>query len=104
MMRILIRECRRMGRRRIGQARIGTDEGEEMALPDLDLQEAVERLEEALRMLVKLHYFADLPLNHLSELIDVPEGTLKSRLHRARKQLAGWLEGSEERGMGYGLR
>ncbi|MBB6672358.1 sigma-70 family RNA polymerase sigma factor [Cohnella nanjingensis] len=104
MMRILIRECQRIGRRRsVSLSEVWAEESAEMTMPDLDLRAAVGRLDEPLRTLVRLHYLADVPLNRLAEWMDIPEGTLKSRLHRARKQLAVWLEDTEERGMGYEL-
>jgi RNA polymerase sigma factor (sigma-70 family) len=88
--RILIRECQMTYRRRRKTAasdklpEIGTS----ASGPDLDLQAAVNRLREPLRTIIKLHYFADMSLNQIAEMYKVSEGTLKSRLHRARRQLA----------------
>ncbi|CAM3985878.1 sigma-70 family RNA polymerase sigma factor [Cohnella lubricantis] len=72
---------------------------------DLDVRDAVERLREPLRTAVKLHYFADLPLADIAAMTGVSEGTLKSRLHRARRSLAKRLTGigDERSEIGYEL-
>jgi RNA polymerase sigma-70 factor (ECF subfamily) len=103
LFRILIRECQQLYRK---QRRSSPSDRlpERAALPeqpDLDLREAVNRLDEPLRTLVKLHYYADLPLAQIALMLDVSEGTLKSRLHRARKKLAGWLNLVESGELGY---
>lgn len=103
-MRILIRECGRIKRRVLPVALPHAYEGEAgrlQRMPDLDLQAAIERLEEPLQTAVRLHYWADLPLERIAELTEVPAGTVKSRLHRARKQLAAWLGEDEEGDVGY---
>ena len=47
-----------------------------------DLQEAVEALDGEHRRLLALRFFADLQLEEIAELLNVPLGTVKSRLHR----------------------
>lgn len=47
-----------------------------------DLQEAVEALEAQHKRLLALRYFADLQLEEIAEVLNVPLGTVKSRLHR----------------------
>lgn len=103
MFRILIHECRRIYHKE--KRMLPTDALPEREAPtretDLDLQDAVKRLDEPLRTLIKLHYYADLPLAQIAEIMDVSEGTLKSRLHRARRQLVKWLNVSERSEIGY---
>jgi RNA polymerase sigma factor (sigma-70 family) len=103
MFRILIHECQQLHRKR--KSTFSSDSllnhRVESVQTDLDLQAAVDRLDEPLRTLVKLHYYVDLPLAQISEMLEVSEGTLKSRLHRARRQLASWLEVKKEGGVGY---
>ena len=50
------------------------------------------------REAVVLHYLADLPVADVAAQLGVPEGTVKSRLARARHRLAGLLDdtGDEE--------
>ena len=44
------------------------------------------------REAVVLHYLADLPVAEVAAQLGVPEGTVKSRLSRARHRLAGLLD------------
>ena len=53
-------------------------------LADRDqLDHALGQLEPDLRAIVVLHYYLDLTLPETAEALGVPEGTVKSRLHRA---------------------
>lgn len=99
-MRILIRECGKIKRRGQPLALPRSYGGEPAAadMPDLDLRAAVERLEEPLQTAVRLHYWADLTVERIAELTEAPVGTVKSRLHRARRQLADWLGEDEGEG------
>lgn len=64
------------------------------ALPDrLDLDAALERLEPLDRRLIALRYGADLTQARIAQLIGMPEGTVKVRLHRARRALAERMDG-----------
>jgi len=111
LFRILIHECRQLQRKHKRAAL--TDKLPELAMEavrtppmrDLDVRDAVDRLREPLRTLVKLHYFADMPLADIAEMTGVSEGTLKSRLHRARRSLAKRLNGidTERSDIGYEL-
>ncbi|HYN97086.1 MAG TPA: RNA polymerase sigma factor, partial [Pilimelia sp.] len=53
-----------------------------------DLRDALATLAEPYRQVVVLHYFADLPVEEIAGVLDVPTGTVKSRLSRARAALA----------------
>lgn len=54
----------------------------------LDLHVAIRRLDEDLRSVVVLHYLADLPVDEVAAILEIPVGTVKSRLSRARNTLA----------------
>lgn len=56
--------------------------------PDAGTLDAVRRLPEPLRDVVLLHYWADLPVAEVARLLRRPEGTVKRRLHEARRALA----------------
>jgi RNA polymerase sigma-70 factor (ECF subfamily) len=56
--------------------------------PDAGTLDAVRRLPEPLRDVVLLHYWADLPVAEVARLLHRPEGTVKRRLHEARRALA----------------
>jgi len=58
-----------------------------------DLRDALTRLPQQYREVIVLHYLADLPVDEVAELLGVPAGTVKSRLHRGRQALAGILGG-----------
>ena len=52
-----------------------------------DVQEALERLSDDHRTLILMHDVEGYTLVELEEILDVPLGTLKSRVHRARARL-----------------
>ena len=55
------------------------------------LWEAVRRLPEKYGTAVILHYFRGYDVKTLSQILKIPEGTVKYRLHRARELLKGEL-------------
>jgi RNA polymerase sigma-70 factor (ECF subfamily) len=55
------------------------------------LREAVHKLPKESRELLVLHYFLDIPIPKIAKILAVPAGTVKSRLHYARKALAAKL-------------
>lgn len=55
------------------------------------LRELVEALPSRWRMVVLLHYYADLPVAEVGRLLRLPSGSVKRRLHEARQALAGHL-------------
>lgn len=57
-------------------------------LPDPDLIEAVGRLSLKLRSVVVARYYLDLSTAEVAESLEIPEGTVKSRLSRALERLA----------------
>ncbi|MGF9910825.1 RNA polymerase sigma factor [Brevibacillus porteri] len=103
MIQILINECRQWQRKkkRSPTVELSPLQIEEKAVrapyEAIELTEAVWKLEHELRIVVWLHYYEDLPIKQVALRVGVPEGTVKSRLHRARMLLAEELESSEER-------
>lgn len=55
------------------------------------LWEAVCALPRSRRVVVTLFYYEGLPVDEIARVLGVPQGTVKSRLSRARKQLKGML-------------
>lgn len=53
----------------------------------VELREAVDRLDESQRIAVILHYFQDLPLRQVAQVLDISESAVKMRLLRAREAL-----------------
>jgi RNA polymerase sigma-70 factor, ECF subfamily len=64
------------------------------------LAAALDELPEKLRMVVILAAIEGYNTDEVAKLLDIPEGTVKSRLHAARKQLARALRDSPIRGGG----
>jgi RNA polymerase sigma-70 factor (ECF subfamily) len=51
------------------------------------VRQAVNGLDDKLRLVVILHYFSDYGLKEVSSILGLPQGTVKSRLHKARELL-----------------
>ncbi|MCQ2968883.1 MAG: sigma-70 family RNA polymerase sigma factor [Clostridium sp.] len=54
---------------------------------DFSLYDAINSLEDNLRITTLLYYFEDLKYKDIAELLNVREGTVKSRLSRAKQKL-----------------
>lgn len=96
--KILINECRKILQNRnkivsIEEVKLGEKEADEY--DDLDLKQAIKELDDELKVIVLLYYFEDLSVKEISEIINIPEGTVKSRLSRARNHLYKKLDVNE---------
>jgi RNA polymerase sigma-70 factor (ECF subfamily) len=104
--RIVVNECRmrvrRQGQRNevelIGDDRPGRGDPR-FQTSSFDLVEMLDVLEAAFtsldaddRILIVLHHLEDRPVTEIAALLDMPVGTVKWRLHEARKVLHGALE------------
>ncbi len=58
----------------------------------LDLRRALDALPERMRLVVCLHYLADLSVDEVATALDVAGGTVKSTLHDGRQRLRTLLE------------
>ena len=58
-----------------------------------DLRDALATLPRGYREVIVLHYFADLPVDEVAEVLGIAAGTVKSRLSRGRAALAERLAG-----------
>lgn len=87
---ILIHECRRFRARSLRQRMIPLQPRQSAGQGGL--MDAVDRLPAPLRATVALHYLEGYDVRETASLTGVPEGTVKSRLHRARTLLARYLE------------
>ena len=56
------------------------------------IQKIVADLPEKFRILIHLYYSADLSIQEIAETLKIPEGTVKSRLNKARQLLKKELE------------
>ena len=62
----------------------------------LDLKESINNLDSDLKIIVILYYYEDMSIKDISESLNIPQGTIKSRLSRARKKLKEILSINEE--------
>lgn len=91
--KILINECKNILRNRnkiIAIDNINNVTYEKDAINEcelLDLKQAIEKMDKEIKIIVMLYYYEDLSVKTISEILDIPEGTIKSRLHRARAYL-----------------
>lgn len=89
--RILINECNNIIRKNkkivyIEDSQMN-NKGYEDKLGDLDLVNAVNSLNEDLKLTVWLFYFQDMSIDEISTTLEIPKGTVKSRLNRSREKL-----------------
>jgi RNA polymerase sigma-70 factor (ECF subfamily) len=62
------------------------------------LERLIAELSETARAVVTLYYYKDLSVTEVANALDIPEGTVKTHLHRARAALRkGWLQETGER-------
>jgi RNA polymerase sigma-70 factor (ECF subfamily) len=100
--RLVVRSAYRLARRqqrfKLVELNLGaSDESEEadIGLPIADrdqLERGFARLSAEQRAVLVLHYYLDLPLSEAANVLAIPEGTVKSRLHRATRAMRAALE------------
>ncbi len=64
------------------------DAGAEQGSAEALIREGLEALSEEHRQMIVLRDIQDLDYGEIAEVLDLPRGTVKSRLHRARAELA----------------
>lgn len=69
---------------------------EELAVSGDQVQQTLKRLPLAQREVVVLAYLDDLGLKEIAEILDIPVGTVKSRLHHARATLRRYVDARME--------
>lgn len=102
--RILIRECTRLLKERNKVVPIQSLELKPKYKNDsreekMDLHEGILTLEQDYRIVITLFYIQDLSVKEIASIIEQPEGTVKSRLSRARKKLEKWLTNDNQPGV-----
>lgn len=106
--RILVNTCTQILRKRMRVVPVERPEdlAEEQVTPEMDIPlgsevwEAVRQLDERYRAVVVLRFLNDMQLEDIATALDIPLGTVKSRLHTALKVLRGRLqaENGQKRG------
>ena len=103
--RIAINACYDMARRRKPASSLEEDLVEQAvtgdhadrAVASADVQRALLEVLPEFRMVLILHELQDWPVEDIARTLDVPVGTIKSRLHRGRVALGRALLGDEPR-------
>lgn len=94
--RLLVNTCASVARRRGRQRReISGHIRSEPGAPDAfdavvdrdELERGFRRLSVDQRAVLVLHHYLDMPVERVAEVLDIPVGTVKSRLHRALAQM-----------------
>ncbi|MBQ2769626.1 MAG: sigma-70 family RNA polymerase sigma factor, partial [Clostridia bacterium] len=99
LIRTAIRQCLDFNRSACRRRTLPLDADVRTAFPPETgvVLEAVRQLPELDRYIVYLHYYEGYPIKQIGNLLELPEGTVSSRMSRARKKLKEILKGE-----GYG--
>lgn len=65
-----------------------------------ELENVLTQLDENLRLVVVLYYYDDLSVADISKILNIPDGTVKSRLSRARDKIYKIIRKEEGRNVG----
>lgn len=90
LVRILINECNEIIRRNKRVVSINESNHEERyndCYENIDLTKAINSLSEELRVTTVLFYFEDMSIKDIASILNIPNGTVRSRLSRARERL-----------------
>ena len=91
LIRILINECNKLYNRNRKSLKDIKEVKEESYTIDksinIDLYNAINKLSDEIRVTTILFYFNDLTYKEISKVLDIPEGTVKSRISRAKDRL-----------------
>lgn len=90
---ITVNECKRQTRSRWLKRVIKGNVPEKVHLDETsgefsNVHRAVMKLSKRLRIAITLHYYQDLPIQQVSEIMQIQPGTCKAMLHQARKKLS----------------
>ena len=89
--RILINECYKIYNQNKKIVYLDTTLQEKLdyndTYTDLDVKEIIKNLKNDIKEVVVLYYFEDFGVKEISEILEIPQGTVKSRLSRARSEL-----------------
>jgi RNA polymerase sigma-70 factor (ECF subfamily) len=94
--KICINRCRCIARSKKPGELTGEPQAGMQSDARMDVEAAVESLPQELRPVVVLYYFEDWSIRDIARATGTFEGTVKSRLHRARKLLTEALYGYQE--------
>lgn len=96
MTRIVVNTSRDMLRRRKFRTEELTDELAAPQAEDAHLDDALQLLDERMRLPIVLHYLEGMSVQEIADALRLPQGTVKNRMHRGRQRLAEILDEEDE--------
>ena len=94
LLRVTINECKRRWRSSWSRTECLEDYVNELVFeerPYSDLFQAIMALDKKYRTVIVLYYYEGYALSEIATLLGIPQGTVGTRLRRARKQLKRYL-------------
>ena len=98
LMKVTVNECRKIWRRPFRRCENIDDYAETLVFEDpsyRELFEAIMQLDKKSRMIVLLYYIEGYAIKEIAEILEIPAGTVGTRLSRARMQLKQYLKEEE---------
>lgn len=95
LVKVTYNECRKFWRRLWRRHENIDDYAEQLAFEETDCQDlftAVMKLDRAKRIVVVLYYLEGYQIQEIAGILKIPQGTVGTRLARARKELRKYLE------------
>ena len=99
LIKILINKCNALLKKnkKILNLDVSIAENDKVEQSDrLELKDSINNLDSNLKIIVILYYYEDMSIKDISESLNIPQGTIKSRLSRARSKLKEMLSIDEE--------
>ena len=98
LIKILINKCNALLKKnkKILNLDVSIAENDKVEQSDrLELKDSINNLDSDLKIIVILYYYEDMSIKDISESLNIPQGTIKSRLSRARSKLKEMLSIAE---------
>ena len=95
LMRILVNTCNDILRRQSRQTLLADEDllsQEDTPSDPLSVREAIECLKPEWRTVILLHYLEGCSVSEIAQMLQIPQGTVKSRLLYARKRLCALMK------------
>ena len=96
VIRILINECHNIQKRKSREQQL--DEVSDRSAPpdaNYELHDALMNLDKSLRLPILLYYIEGYTVKEIAKILHLPQGTVKSRMSRGRRELKAIIEGED---------
>ncbi len=102
MIRMLINKCNdilRAGRRYVPEERMPEVAAFDRHFENDEWNEALKSIDEKYRLVIMLYYVEGFKTSEISQILDIPESTVRTRLSRGREKMAVIYGGAERRAL-----